>query len=131
MTQRWIDLRFAAGGIEQIIVANAFLLAELHLQQKEWRMNALIRLFLEVVPAQKTKHQSKLRKPILGAVTARFANDFIENTGNVWSVLEAQIFPQRHGGAFYHRRCQCGMPNEELLELDIAVVEQDWHGRDR
>ena len=94
-------------------------------------MDALIRFFLEVVPAQKTKHQPKLRKAILGAIAARFADDFIENARNVRSVLEAQIFAQRHRRALDHRRGQCRVPDEELLELDIAVIEQDRHGRDR
>src|SRR5688572_6859015 len=128
MTQRWIDLRFAAGWIEHIIIAHTFLLAELNLEQQKRRMNALVRFFLEVVPAQKTKHEPKLRKPIFGAIATRFANDFIENTWNIRSIFEAQIFPQRHGRALSHRRRQRRMPDEELLEFDIAVIEQD---RDR
>ena len=130
MPQRGIHLGFAGRRIEDVIVAHALLLREFDRQQQQRRVDALVRRFLEVVPAQETQHQPELGKAILGAVAPRLADDLVEHAGDVGRVLEAQVFAQRHRRALGHGGGQFRMPDEELLQLDVAVIQQHRHGRD-
>ena len=50
MTQRRVDLGFARRRVEQVLIADAFLLRQLDRQQQQRRDDALLRRFLEIVP---------------------------------------------------------------------------------
>src|SRR5689334_248875 len=96
MSQRGIYFGFAGRGIEKVIVANAFLLREFDREKKQRRMNAFVGRFLEIVPAQETEHEPKLRKTKFGTVATRFTDDLVEHAGNVGCVFEPEILSQRH-----------------------------------
>src|SRR6266496_5062747 len=115
MAERGVHLGFARGRIEDIVVADAFLLRQLNRQEQQWRMDALGRRFLEVVPAQKAKHDPELREAVLRPVAPRFADNLVEHTGKVGRILKAEIFAERHWRALRHSRGEFGMPDKKLL----------------
>jgi hypothetical protein len=70
VAQRRVDLRFAGGGLQQVLVAHALLARELDRQHEERRGDALGLLgrrvaFLQVVPAQERDDQRQLRQAVL------------------------------------------------------------------
>src|SRR5436190_19343800 len=79
MPQGRIDLCFAGGRVENVLVSHAALFAQLDGQQKQWRMNSFVLSFLEVVPAEKNQDEPKLGKSELGFVAARFADDLVQD----------------------------------------------------
>src|SRR5258708_26239320 len=94
-------------------------------------MDAFQRCLLEIVPKQKTKHQPKLRKSELSPITPRLANDIIEHSRNVRRVFEPQVLAERHRRTL---RDGCGklrVPHEKLLQLDVAVIQEQRHGGHR
>src|ERR1017187_3605556 len=93
-------------------------------------MDALVLLLLEIVPAQKTQHEPELGEAIFGSVTPGFADDLVQHTGNVGRILKAQILAEGHRRAFSDRGGEFGMPDEKLLQLDVAIIQQHRDGRD-
>src|SRR5436190_8169900 len=99
MTESRIDFGLTGGGVEDIVVADAFLFRKFDWQKQQRGMDALIRSFLEVIPTQETQDETKLGEAVLGAVAFGFTDDFVEHAGDVGSIFEAQVFAERHGGA--------------------------------
>src|SRR6185503_20056558 len=128
MPQHRVDFRFAGRRIEEVIVAHALLLRELDGQQQQRRMDALIRRFLEVVPAQETKHEPKLGKAKFREVASGFADDLIEHAWNVGRVFEAQVFAERQRSTLGDGGSKFRMPDEELLQFDVAIIQEQRHG---
>ena len=58
-------------------------------------MDALLRCFFEIVPAQKSQHEAQLREAILRAVAAGLADELVELAGQIRCLLHAQPAVQR------------------------------------
>src|SRR5262245_42090221 len=123
MTERGIDLSFARRGIQDVVVADAFLFRELDWQQKQRRVDALIRGLFEIIPTEETPQETQLGKAVLGAVAFGFADDFVEHAGDVRSIFEAKILAEVHRRSLSDGGRKFGMPDEELLQFDIAIIK--------
>ena len=128
LAQRGVDLSLGRLGLEQIAVANAALLGELHRQQQQRRRDPLFAVALEVVPAQERDDQPELRLPVLLPVAPRLRQDGVEDPVRVRRVLPAHTEPSDTGRP--DRTClgDLGVPGEQLLGPDVASVEQERHG---
>ena len=84
---------------------------------------ASLRLF------QRRKHSTSRSwaKPIFRAIAPRLADDLVQHAGDVGGVLEAKVFAERQRGALGDGGGQSRMPDEELLQLDVAIIQQERH----
>src|SRR5688572_4300347 len=128
MPQGRVHFCFSGGGLENVTVAYALFLRQLHRQEQERRMDALFGELLEIVPSQKTEHQAKLRKAIFRAVAPRFADHLVQDARNVRRILESKVFAEGHRRGFSNRSRECRVPDEELFELDVPIVQHKRHG---
>jgi hypothetical protein len=102
LPQHRIDFGLGGVGLQQVLIAHAFLACQIDRQQQQRRDDALVAVFLQVVPAQEGDHQRELREAVLGAVTARFLDDAVKRARQVGLVFEAQPARQRHPLAAQH-----------------------------
>src|SRR5437762_8023197 len=91
-------------------------------------MDSLIRRLFEVVPTQEAKHEPQLGEAKLRAVAPRLADDLVEYAGNVGGVFKAQVFAQRQGSTPGDGGSKFRVPDEELLQFDVAIIQEQRHG---
>src|SRR5688572_5210086 len=92
-------------------------------------MDALVGSLLDVVPVQEANDDAQLREAIFGAMRASLTDNFVENARNVRRVFKAQISAEGQGSAARDEVRNFRMPDEQLLEADVSVVEEQRDGR--
>ena len=83
------------------------------------------------MPAQETDHQPQLRKTVLIAIPPLGGDDLIQHAGGVRRILEAQVLPEHNRVPFREGPGDFLVPEEQLRDLDVAVIQQQRHRRQR
>src|SRR5688572_20401676 len=127
MPQCRVDFGCARRGLEDVIVTHTLLLRQFHWQKQERRVYTLFRDFLEIVPAKKAEDEAQLSEAVLGAVAPSFADYFVQDTRNIQCILKSKVLAERQWRGLSNRSGKSRVPDAELLQLDIPVVQHERH----